>query len=65
MKLFLSLLGLILIFEGLPYIVFPEAMRRWLRMLLELPAEQLRWFGLVFLVLGLGLCFLGQRVLGT
>ncbi|OQX15482.1 MAG: hypothetical protein BWK76_13025 [Desulfobulbaceae bacterium A2] len=65
MKLFLSLFGLILIFEGLPYVAFPEAMRRWLRTLLELPPEQLRWFGLVFLVLGLGLCFLGQRVAGS
>jgi uncharacterized protein YjeT (DUF2065 family) len=65
MKLFFSLFGLILIFEGLPYVAFPEAMRRWLRILLELPPEQLRWFGLVFLVLGLGLCFLGQRVAGS
>jgi len=62
MKMFLSLCGLVLIIEGLPYVAFPEAMRRWLRTLLELPPEQLRWFGLVFLLLGLALCFVGQRL---
>jgi len=36
MKLFLTLIGLVFIFEGLPYVVSPEAMQRWLRQLLEM-----------------------------
>ncbi|PIE63640.1 MAG: hypothetical protein CSA20_02810, partial [Deltaproteobacteria bacterium] len=30
MKLFLLLIGMVFVVEGLPYVVAPEAMRRWL-----------------------------------
>ena len=45
MKLFLSALGLMLIFEGLPYFAFPERIKRWLRTVMGLPASQLRMLG--------------------
>lgn len=61
MEFFLTLLGLILIIEGLPYAASPEAMQRWLAQVQELPPSTLRGFGLVAVGLGLFLCYLTQR----
>ncbi|HHB77168.1 MAG TPA: DUF2065 domain-containing protein, partial [Desulfobulbus sp.] len=36
MKLLVTLIGLVFVLEGLPYLVFPDAMQRWLRQLLEM-----------------------------
>lgn len=52
MKLFILLLGLILVLEGLPYLAFPEAMQRWLSQLTRLPAMQLRYIGLISMISG-------------
>jgi len=61
MKLLLTLIGLVFIFEGLPYVVSPEAMQRWLRQLLEMPPGQLRLMGLIAMGFGFLLCFITQR----
>ncbi len=45
MKLLLTLIGLVFVLEGLPYLAFPEAMQRWLKQLLEMPPGQLRFMG--------------------
>jgi len=52
MKLFVTLIGLILVLEGLPYVAAPEAMQRWLRQLLELRPEQLRVMGGIAMAAG-------------
>ncbi|WP_028584102.1 DUF2065 domain-containing protein [Desulfogranum mediterraneum] len=61
MKLLITLIGLVFILEGLPYVVSPEGMRRWLKQLLELSSEQLRLIGIVAMIVGFILCFIGQR----
>ncbi len=61
MEFFLTLIGLLLIIEGLPYAAFPEAMKRWLAQVQELPPTALRGFGLGALGLGFFLCYLAQR----
>lgn len=61
MKLLITLIGLVLVFEGLPYVASPEAMQRWLRQILEMEPRQLRRIGLVAMVVGFVLCYLGQR----
>jgi hypothetical protein len=61
MKLLITLIGLILILEGLPYVASPESMQRWLRQIQELAPGQLRRFGLFAMALGFLLCFLAQR----
>ncbi|MEE9120811.1 MAG: DUF2065 domain-containing protein, partial [Syntrophobacteria bacterium] len=38
MKFFLSVLGLVMILEGLPYFVFPERIKRWLVKVSEMEA---------------------------
>jgi hypothetical protein len=61
MELLLTLIGLVLILEGLPYAASPESMQRWLRQILEMPPQQLRRVGLVAMVAGFLLCYLAQR----
>ena len=61
MKLLVTLIGLILVLEGLPYVASPESMQRWLRQILELHPVQLRRFGLFAMILGFFLCYLAQR----
>ena len=61
MEFLLTLIGLILILEGLPYAASPESMQRWLRQILEMPPEQLRRFGFVAMIVGFLLCYLAQK----
>jgi len=55
-------LGLALLIEGLLYGLFPEQMRRLIAMLLDQPAEALRYGGLLMAALGVGLCLLAVRL---
>ena len=57
MKIVLTLIGLILVLEGLPYAASPEAMQRWLRQLTELSPGQLRGIGLVAMIAGFAVLF--------
>jgi uncharacterized protein len=61
MKLFLLLVGMVLVLEGLPYVAAPEKMREWLATLSQMPAGQLRAFGLFAMALGLAICFVVQK----
>ena len=61
MKLLITLIGLVLVLEGLPYVAAPEAMQRWLRQIVGLPPRQLRRVGLVAMIVGFVLCFLAQQ----
>jgi uncharacterized protein YjeT (DUF2065 family) len=61
MKLLFTLIGLIFILEGLPYLTFPEAMQNWLRQLMEMRPSQLRLVGLLAVGLGLLICFVTLR----
>ncbi len=61
MKTLLTLIGLVLIFEGIPYMAFPEFMKDWLRQLAEAEPDKLRTMGLTALAAGLLLCWFAQR----
>jgi len=61
MKLLVLLIGMVLILEGLPYVAAPDMMRDWLAKLSQLPASQLRAFGLIAIGIGLFICFVAQR----
>ncbi len=61
MKLLVSLLGLVLVLEGLPYAAFPEAMQKWLRQVVVMPPGVMRLFGFLAMGIGLLLCYLAQR----
>ncbi|MDH3329514.1 MAG: DUF2065 domain-containing protein [Desulfobulbaceae bacterium] len=66
MKLLITLIGLILVLEGLPYVASPEAMQRWLRQLLELEPSQLRMIGFIAMIAGFIILFFarGSGLLG-
>ena len=57
-------LGLVLIFEGVPYFAFPDKIKPFVRKLLEKPDEKLRWFGLILMVSGLLLVYMGRNGTG-
>jgi uncharacterized protein len=61
MKYLLSLIGLVLILEAVPYVAFPEAMQKWLKQLAEMNPTVLRVIGLVSLGAGLLLCYIAQQ----
>jgi len=52
MKLLLLLCGLLLIVEGLPYLTFPEAMKKWLAQVATLDNGKLRLIGLIAVAAG-------------
>jgi uncharacterized protein YjeT (DUF2065 family) len=61
MKFLFTLIGLVFILEGLPYLTFPEAMQRWLQQLLEMRPAQLRIVGLFAVGVGLLICYVTLR----
>ncbi|MFZ5774237.1 MAG: DUF2065 domain-containing protein [Thermodesulfobacteriota bacterium] len=61
MKLMVTVLGLVFVLEAIPYVLFPEAMKRWLAQVIAMSSDALRTVGLISLALGLLLCYLTQR----
>ena len=60
MEFFLSVIGMVMIVEGLPYFAFPNKMKTWVGKIITSPDSSLRRFGLVLMVLGLSLVYLGR-----
>ena len=58
MKLLLCLLGLVLIVEGLPYLAFPDTMKKWLQQIQQVPDNQLRIMGFLAMCFGLLLTYI-------
>lgn len=61
MELLFTLIGLVMILEGLPYLVAPESMQRWLRQILLMPPRQIRQIGGVAMAAGFLLCYIAQK----
>jgi uncharacterized protein YjeT (DUF2065 family) len=57
----LTVIGLILVLEGLPYFAFPNRFKQWIGKVLEMTESQLRVYGLVAMLIGLVLVFLARR----
>jgi len=60
MKFFLCVIGMVMIVEGLPYFAFPEKMKFWVQKVLEMPDSSLRKFGLVLMITGLWMIYMGK-----
>ncbi|RMF47240.1 MAG: DUF2065 domain-containing protein [Deltaproteobacteria bacterium] len=58
MSLLLLGIGLVLVFEGVPWFASPAAMRRFVLQLASLPDASLRVAGLCSMLAGLGLVWL-------
>ncbi|MDD5722209.1 MAG: DUF2065 domain-containing protein [Syntrophales bacterium] len=61
MKFLLCVIGMVLIIEGLPYFAFPEKIRSYLLKVYDTPEGTLRAFGLVSVIVGLLLVYLGRN----
>ncbi len=61
MKFFITVIGLVLVVEGLPYFAFPEKMQEMLAKIEQMDPAQLRIMGLISMIIGLVLCYLVQR----
>lgn len=62
MVFLLSLLGVLLIIEGIPYFAFPVKAKDWARALLDIPERSLRIMGVVAMVFGLFLLFIAATM---
>ncbi len=63
METLLSLVGLVLIIEGIPYFAFPEKMKEVLARVPLVPARSLRLFGITAILAGLLLVYVARKVL--
>ena len=61
MKLFLTVIGTMMVIEGIPYFAFPEKMKSVLKQIQEMEPGALRVMGLLAMLVGLFLCYLAQR----
>jgi len=61
MDYFLCVIGMVLFLEGLPYVAFPLKMKKWLEKMLEMPPAALRPMGLLLMIAGLCLVYVGRR----
>ncbi len=61
MKFFLCVIGMVLIIEGLPYFAFPEKLKIYFLKIHSIGDSTLRIFGLLAMIFGLLLVYLGTR----
>lgn len=62
MRLFLCVIGMVMIVEGMPYFAFPEKMKPWLLKLVDTPDNVLRRLGFGLMGVGLILVYASQRI---
>jgi hypothetical protein len=60
MEYFLTVLGMVLIVEGLPYFTFPEKMKFLMEKVPQIPTHWLRIFGIVAISTGLLIIYLSK-----
>ena len=59
MSFFLSALGLMMVFEGIPYFCFPQKVKLYAQKLPEIPVFTLRIVGFFLMMIGLLVVYLG------
>jgi len=62
MRYFLSVMGMVMIVEGLPYFAWPDKMKSWLKKMMDSPDGDLRKIGAAVMVVGLVLVYLGRNI---
>jgi uncharacterized protein YjeT (DUF2065 family) len=59
MSLFLSAVGLMMVFEGIPYFCFPEQVKAFARKVPEISVGIMRVIGFCLMMIGLLVVYLG------
>jgi uncharacterized protein YjeT (DUF2065 family) len=60
MDYFLSVLGMVLVIEALPYIAFPGQLKKYVQMILAMPERNLQIIGLIMAFSGLALVYVAR-----
>jgi hypothetical protein len=63
MKFILSVIGMVMFLEGLPYFLFPEKTKTVLEEIKEFSPTILRSLGFILLIMGLMLTFISYKFL--
>ncbi len=63
MAFFVTALGMMMVFEGIPYFCFPNQVRALAQKIPELPDSTLRLIGFFIMILGLGVVLIGRTVI--
>jgi uncharacterized protein len=61
MYFLLTVLGMVLILEGVPYFAFPDKIKPWLQKLLETSNPTLRGLGFGLMLFGLLMVYVGRN----
>ena len=61
MSLLISALGLLMVFEGIPYFCFPEKVKDFARKIPEIPDGTMRTIGFGLVLLGLAVVYIGRN----
>jgi len=61
MELFLCVIGMVMVVEGLPYFSFPERMKDLMRVMEQKDDTTLRLMGAALVILGLVIVFFARR----
>jgi uncharacterized protein YjeT (DUF2065 family) len=62
MAIFICAVGLMMIFEGIPYFCFPTQLKEYAAKLTELPNGTLRTIGFIIMIIGLGVAYIGKSM---
>ena len=62
LKYFLSVLGLVFVFEGMPYFLSPGGVRKWLQVVALMKDSSIRGIGFLFMIAGVFILFVALRV---
>ncbi|MEC7640623.1 MAG: DUF2065 domain-containing protein [Nitrospinota bacterium] len=63
MSLFISAIGLMMVFEGVPFFCFPEKVKEIAQRLREISNATLRSVGFCLIILGLLVAYLGRNTI--
>jgi uncharacterized protein len=64
MNYFLSVIGMVLIIEAVPYILFPTKVKTFAQFLPTVPNSKLQAAGIIAAFAGLLIIYFGMRVIG-
>ena len=62
MGLFISALGLMMVFEGIPYFCAPSHVKSFAQKVGEVPDQVLRIIGFVLMLIGLAVVYFGRTI---
>lgn len=63
MGIFICAVGLMMVFEGIPYFCFPSQVKQYMQIIPGLPNKTLRVIGLTVIMAGLLVAYIGKSLI--